>query len=93
MKSRKSSRKTAKKPAYKKASAEECTCDSCCEGNFHMDSEMRQGYTVFGLLIAVLGLLWLASDVGWVPLGFSVGPVVVIILGLAMIFTCIEARN
>jgi len=72
---------------------EECSCDTCCDSHLHMDSEMKQGYTVFGLLIAVLGLLWLASDVGWVPLGFSVGPVVVIILGLAMIFTCIEARN
>ncbi len=72
---------------------QECSCDECSEGHLHLDRELRQGYTVFGLLIAVLGLVWLASDVGWMPLGFSIGPVVVIILGLALIFTCIEARN
>ncbi|HQT44575.1 MAG TPA: hypothetical protein PLO51_01235 [Candidatus Micrarchaeota archaeon] len=84
------SRKSAKKPVKKSAKAmDECSCDN----HLHMDKEMKQGYTVFGLLIAVLGLVWLANDIGWMPVGFSVGPVVVIILGLALIFTCIEARD
>ncbi len=85
------SRKSARKPVKKAAmpAKDECSCDN----HLHLDKEMKQGYTVFGLLIAVLGLVWLANDIGWMSVGFSVGPVVVIILGLALIFTCIEARD
>ncbi len=101
MKSNKSIKKSAKKSMPKMAAEEECCCSGdescsgseCCSNGFHMDKELKQGYTVFGLLIATLGLLWLANDVGWIYVGFSVGPLVVIILGLTMIFTCIEAKD
>lgn len=46
----------------------------------------NHGTTVLGLLVAAIGAIWLAKEIGWVAVDLSlIGPVVLIALGLIII--------
>jgi len=47
--------------------------------------ENRKKVEFLGLLVAVLGLLWFGNDMGWVNFGQTIGPVLLIIVGLVII--------
>ncbi|GEM_PF-3197420 len=48
-------------------------------------SDGRRKVEFLGLLVAVLGLLWFGKDMGWVDFGGTIGPVLLIIVGLVII--------
>jgi hypothetical protein len=37
----------------------------------------------YGVLIAALGCLWMAVELGWLSSGMPIGPIIVIIIGFA----------
>lgn len=40
----------------------------------------------FGLVVFVLGLVWLGNDLNWWNLNIPWGPVIVVLLGIGMMF-------
>ncbi|MCX8198237.1 MAG: hypothetical protein N3F07_03550 [Candidatus Micrarchaeota archaeon] len=46
------------------------------------DSHRRERMA-YGIFISALGCLWLAAEVGWVSTGVPIGPISVILIGIA----------
>ena len=61
--------------------------------NTHIKGHSRHGYwhKLSGILLAVVGLFWLAKNVGWIPVAaggsVTIWPVLTIMLGLWFAFS------
>lgn len=47
----------------------------------------------YGLLIGVLGIIWMAKEVGWLHTNIPIGPFIIIILGLMIVFARIKRKK
>jgi len=66
------------------------TRKSIFEACNHTNNEMRAEIIFFGMLVAILGLVWLLSEQKIIAATFSFPPVVVLIVGLQIIFLGIK---
>ena len=41
--------------------------------------------SIAGIALVLIGVVWFASEVGWIPEGFPIWPLVVIIIGIALV--------
>jgi len=44
----------------------------------------------YGMLIAVLGVTWFIKDVGWLDTNMPIGPLIIIIMGLLVVYAKIK---
>ncbi|MBS3069276.1 hypothetical protein J4441_02840 [Candidatus Micrarchaeota archaeon] len=42
--------------------------------------------TSYGLLLGVLGIVWMAKEIGWLQTSIPIGPFIIIIMGLMIMF-------
>lgn len=60
------------------------------------DSKHRRTHKLIGIVMALIGFLWLAKKVGWIPAAASASsvfwPVVLIVLGLWFAFSHHRAK-
>ena len=66
------------------------TRKSIFEGCTHGNNEMRAEVIFFGMLVAILGLVWLLSEQKIIAATFSFPPIVVLVVGLQIIFLGIK---
>ena len=64
--------------------------EECCGGSAVYT---RSETIFFGLLRAVLGMIWLAQEVGWLMTNIKVGPLIVIAVGLIMVYSGMKLRE
>jgi hypothetical protein len=71
---------------YKSSGPKKSVFEACTHGN----NEMRAEVIFFGMLVAILGLVWLLSEQKIIAATFSFPPVVVLVVGLQIIFLGIK---
>lgn len=49
------------------------------------DGSRRREFLSYGMLVAALGCVWLASELGILNTTVPIGPVIIIVIGLAML--------
>ncbi len=59
--------------------------DSCCV--LSCNEHKKQAYCIFGLFLSVLGLAWIAYEVGWSHVNLPYGPLVTVAIGFAVILS------
>ncbi len=51
------------------------------------DARNQLGY---GMLIAVLGVIWMMKELGWLDTNLPIGPYIIIIIGLLVVYAKIK---
>lgn len=52
--------------------------------------QIRKERIAYGIFISALGCLWLAEEIGWLPLTLPLGPIIIILLGFFMLLPWLE---
>lgn len=50
----------------------------------------RKEFLAYGMLVSALGCIWLASELGILKTTVPIGPVIIIVIGLAMLLPWIK---
>ncbi|VVB58379.1 Uncharacterised protein [Candidatus Anstonella stagnisolia] len=68
----------AASPAFQK--------EKISQDEFYMQSS-------YGLLVGMLGVVWLAQEIGWLDTNLPLGPLAIILLGLLIMFSRIRKNQ